>query len=263
MVNTPTNFLNMKRRRIFQGERGGFFVRDADGKMHRGIKAAYRKVGANGNESKLGPKNRESVPVKLRRAVRKNAGVARKPKNENEGGIINGIVNALVGDAVKTRKTRKNKGVKRGPRKTKAARVPRLPAAPVVQRHPMNRPKKLSANLLPARRPARVPRLPAAPVVAMHPMNLPVASVASNASRAPRLPAAPVIAMHPMNRPKASRKTRKNKGVKRGPRKPNTSNYMLLPSSPIPRLPAPPVVKLHPMNRPKAANYNFGPFQSA
>lgn len=173
MVNTPTNFLNMKRRRIFQGERGGFFVRDADGKMHRGIKAAYRKVGANGNESKLGPKNRESVPVKLRRAVRKNAGVARKPKNENEGGIINGIVNALVGNAEKTRKTRKNKGVKRGPRKTKAARVPRRPAAPVIAMHPMN---------LPVRRPA----------------------AAAKANRVPRLPAAPVVKRHPMNRPRAN-----------------------------------------------------------
>ena len=135
MVNTPTNFLNIKRRRIFQGERGGFLVRDSDGKMHRGIKAAYRKVGSNGTESKLGPKNRDSVPVKLRRAVRKNVGVARKPKkNNNDGGIINGIVNALVGNAEKTRKTRKNKGVKRGPRVSKAAKANRVPRlAPLPQ----------------------------------------------------------------------------------------------------------------------------------
>ena len=210
MVNTPTNFLNSKRRRIFQGERGGFFVRDADGKMHRGIKAAYRKVGANGTESKLGPKNRDSVPAKLRRAVRKNAGVARKPKKNNNDGIINGIVNALVGDVAKTRKTRKNKGVKRVPRKTKAARVPRLPAAPVIAMHPMNLPARRPV----AAKPARLPRLPAAPVIAMHPMNLPVASRKTRknngvprkpkANRVPRLPAAPVVMRHPMNRPKAN-----------------------------------------------------------
>ena len=227
MVNTPTNFLNMKKRRIFQGERGGFFVRDADGKMHRGIKAAYRKVGANGNESKLGPKNRESVPVKLRRAVRKNAGV-RKPKNENEGGIINGIVNALVGNAEKTRKTRKNKGAKRVPRKTKANRVPRRPAAPVIAMHPMN---------LPVRRPAaaakanRVPRLPAAPVIAMHPVNLPV-----------RSPAASVVAMNmPVRRPAAAAARRPAAAAAKANR--------------VPRLPAAPVVKRHPMNRPRANNF--------
>ena len=202
MVNTPTNFLNAKRRRIFQGERGGFFVRDADGKMHRGIKAAYRKVGANGTESKLGPKNRDSVPAKLRRAVRKNAGVARKPKKNNNDGIINGIVNALVGDVAKTRKTRKNKGVKRGPRKTKAVRVPRRPAAPVIAMHPMN---------LPARRPMAAKRrvlanLPSPARVVRHPMNRPkkanYMALPTSPSRIPRLPAPPVVKRHPMNRPK-------------------------------------------------------------
>ena len=78
MSPTPTNFLNIKSRRIFQGERGGFFVkRAADNKKLYKPKAAFRKVGANGNVSKLAPKNRESVPTKLRRAIRKNAGMKR------------------------------------------------------------------------------------------------------------------------------------------------------------------------------------------
>ena len=102
--NNPTNYLNMSKRRIYQGDKGGYFVRrSSDSKKLYSPKAAYRKVGGNGDETKLKPKNRNSVPVKLRRAVRKNAGVVKgKAKKIN--------------------------------------RVPLLPGRAVVARHPANRP---------------------------------------------------------------------------------------------------------------------------
>ena len=102
--NNPTNYLNMSKRRIYQGDKGGYFVRRiSDSKKLYSPKAVYRKVGGNGDETKLKPKNRNSVPVKLRRAVRKNAGVVKgKAKKIN--------------------------------------RVPLLPGRPVVVRHPANRP---------------------------------------------------------------------------------------------------------------------------
>ena len=102
--NNPTNYLNMSKRRIYQGDKGGYFVRRiSDSKKLYSPKASYRKVGGNGDETKLKPKNRNSVPVKLRRAVRKNAGVVKgKAKKIN--------------------------------------RVPLLPSRAVVARHPANRP---------------------------------------------------------------------------------------------------------------------------
>jgi hypothetical protein len=230
MVNTPTNFLNMKRRRIYQGERGGFFVKDSDGKMKRGIKASFRKVGSNGDESKLGPKNRDSVPVKLRRAVRKNAGVARKPAKNNNGNAINNMLNAIIANVAK-------------PVKAKRRVVAALPSPARVVRHPMNRPKKAKA----AAKRRVMTALPSPARVVRHPMNRPKKAKAAAKRRVmAALPSPARVVRHPMNRPVAA-------------------NYMLLPSSPdrIPRLPAPPVVKRHPMNRPKAANNNFGPFQRA
>ena len=113
--NNPTNYLNMSKRRIYQGDKGGYFVRrSSDSKKLYSPKAAYRKVGGNGDETKLKPKNRNSVPVKLRRAVRKNAGVVKgKAKKIN--------------------------------------RVPLLPGRAVVVRHPANRPVnfgKVNANVI-------------------------------------------------------------------------------------------------------------------
>jgi len=113
--NNPTNYLNMSKRRIYQGDKGGYFVRrNYDGKKLYSPKAAYRKVGGNGDETKLKPKNRNSVPVKLRCAVCKNAGVVKgKAKKIN--------------------------------------RVPLLPGRAVVVRHPANRPVnfgKVNANVI-------------------------------------------------------------------------------------------------------------------
>jgi len=131
----PTNYLNIRKRRIYQGDKGGYFVRrDYDSKKLYSPKASYRKVGGNGDETKLKPKNRNSVPVKLRRAVRKNAGVA-KGKGKGKAKKIN--------------------------------RVPLLPGRPVVVRHPANRPVAPKKN--------RVPLLPSPPVVVRHPTNRPVA----------------------------------------------------------------------------------------
>jgi hypothetical protein len=194
MINTPTNFLNAKRRRIYQGERGGFFVKDSDGKMKRGIKAAFRKVGANGDESKLGPKNRDSVPVKLRRAVRKNAGKKRKQTNNSVASVVNNIVNAIVNNvAPKTRRPR---------RRTVMA----LPSPGRVVRHPMNRPKATRRRVL--------ANLPSPARVVRHPMNRPNAAnyMLLPSSPIPRLPAPPSVKRHPMTRPKASNYKNNNFG---------------------------------------------------
>ena len=90
MPETSTNFLNAKQHRIFQGERGGFFVKKDGKKIYRPT-AAFRKAGAEGAVSKLGPMNRLTVPSPIRRAVRKNAGVARKVKrtpSPNQGALL-------------------------------------------------------------------------------------------------------------------------------------------------------------------------------
>ena len=74
-----TNFTNSQHRRIYQGAKGAYFVKRADGKKVYGVRASFRKVGANGMETKLNKANRNTVPSPLRRAVRKNAGVKRGP----------------------------------------------------------------------------------------------------------------------------------------------------------------------------------------
>ena len=76
---SSTNFLNSKQRRIFQSEKGAFFVKTAAGKKSYGPKAAFRKPGADGSVRKL-TKSNANVPRKIApaaRKVRKNAGVAR------------------------------------------------------------------------------------------------------------------------------------------------------------------------------------------
>ncbi len=73
-----TNFLNSQGRRIVKGAKGAYFVKRADGTKVYGLRAAFRKVGANGAKVKLTKANIASVPSPLRRAVRKNAGVKRK-----------------------------------------------------------------------------------------------------------------------------------------------------------------------------------------
>jgi hypothetical protein len=86
-----TNFLNSQKRRIYKGAKGAYFVKRANGVKVYGLRAAFRKVGANGAEVKLTKANIKTVPSPLRwsasmrsglntvRAVRKNAGVKRGP----------------------------------------------------------------------------------------------------------------------------------------------------------------------------------------
>jgi hypothetical protein len=74
-----TNFLNSQKRRIYKGAKGAYFVKRANGVKVYGLRAAFRKVGANGAEVKLTKANINSVPSPLRRAVRKNAGAKRGP----------------------------------------------------------------------------------------------------------------------------------------------------------------------------------------
>lgn len=67
-----SGFLNAKKRVIHEGSRGGFYV-NVGGKKVYGPKAKFR---ANG--SKITGKAHANVPSPIRRATRKNAGVARK-----------------------------------------------------------------------------------------------------------------------------------------------------------------------------------------
>lgn len=75
---SSTNFLNSSKRRIMQGARGGFFANAGAGKKVYGVKAHFRKVGANGEITKIA--NTSAVPSPIRRAVRSNKGVARGPR---------------------------------------------------------------------------------------------------------------------------------------------------------------------------------------
>jgi hypothetical protein len=181
--NNPTNYLNMSKRRIYQGDKGGYFVRRSDGKKLYSPKASYRKVGGNGDETKLKPKNRNSVPVKLRRAVRKNAGVA---KGKGKAKKINRV--PLLPSRPVVVRHPANRPV--APKKN---RVPLLPSPPVVVRHPANRPVAPKKN--------RVPLLPGRPVVVRHPANRPVNFGKKKINRVPLLPGRPVVVRHPANSP--------------------------------------------------------------
>lgn len=145
---SSTNFLNSKQRRIFQSDRGAFFARSGDKKIYKPV-AAFRKAGGEGATVKIAGGN-ASVPVAIRpkaRAVRKNAGVARGPRE----GVVQRRMNAQFARAAAKgpRKVRKNKGVKR-----------------VVRRTPMNHGpnqgallrKMFNDSLKKARRPARAPK---------------------------------------------------------------------------------------------------------
>ena len=82
-----TNFMNAQHRRIYQGAKGAYFVKRADGKKVYGVRAAFRKVGANGI-SKLTPLFRsahfyfwatfrltDAAPVVTRMKPRRDPGV--------------------------------------------------------------------------------------------------------------------------------------------------------------------------------------------
>lgn len=128
---SSTNFLNAKRRRIFQSGSGAFYSQGDDGKKVYGMKARYRKVGGGAirliaSQNTVPNKIRSSKfkltsskaprftpasavsPMMIMRKVRKNKGVARK--------VMMSPVYNLNHPVFRARKVRKNKGVARGPR---------------------------------------------------------------------------------------------------------------------------------------------------
>jgi hypothetical protein len=123
---SSTNFLNSKQRRIFESDKGSFFVRTSAGKKSYGPVASFRKAGGEGAVRKLVAAN--SVPKKIAgavssgRKVRKNAGVARK--NFSPGAMMARLMNktyaapkAKAGARpARARAVRKNAGVARGMR---------------------------------------------------------------------------------------------------------------------------------------------------
>ena len=153
-MSTSTNFLNSKQRRIFKSARGAFFARSGAKKFYKPV-AMFRKAGGEGATVKLvrgsgtvynnfGKKLYASVPLAIRskvRAVRKNKGVARGPRE----GVVQRRMNvqAVRAAAKGPRKVRKNKGVKR-----------------VVRRTPMNHGPNQGALLrkMWAKKPARAPK---------------------------------------------------------------------------------------------------------
>jgi hypothetical protein len=109
-----TNFANSKKRMIRKSAKGSFFVMTAAGAKSYGPKAAFRK-NASGSLVRLVASN--SVPAKIapaKRAVRKNKGVARGPREGTLQRRMNAESRRLA--AKGPRKVRKNKGVKRGAR---------------------------------------------------------------------------------------------------------------------------------------------------
>jgi len=128
VANSPTKYLNSKGRRIFQGAKGGFFARAADGKKIYKPKAAFRKVGGEGAQVKITKtrNNTTNIPSPLRPKLTRAAGVK-------------SYRTALVG-----RKVRANKGVARGVRSGTLQR--RMNAAAARRRVALARPRKVRAN---------------------------------------------------------------------------------------------------------------------
>ena len=120
-MNVSTNFLNSKMRRIFVSAAGKYFAKTEEGKRIYKPKAAFRKVGADGSMNKL--KKTNTVPTPIRpsmiagRKVRKNAGGKRMTEAKAFQMIFPG--NSAM---KKVRKVRKNAGVARGPREGKLLR---------------------------------------------------------------------------------------------------------------------------------------------
>ena len=204
-MNVATSFLNSKGRRIYQGAKGGYFAKKADGTRVYGIKAAKRvAVGSNSAPRKIVNSVRNEVPSAIRPAVRKtrtNKGVARGPQvgvgrkvRSNKGvargpqvGVVQRRTDAearrLAARRAAGRKTRSNKGVARGPQ------------VGVVQR-------RIDAE---ARRRAAAKARMARRRQAM-------ANVKAMANKNPYSALA-------RGEPVVGRKVRSNKGVARGPRK--------------------------------------------
>ena len=176
-----TNFMNAQHRRIYQGAKGAFFVKRADGKKVYGIRASFRKVGANGVETKLNKSNRNTVPSPLRRAVRKNAGVKRGPL--------------------------KNGAVRKAPA-ARARKAPvRAPKAPLMLTMYSNANMRAAARAAKPRA-ARKPRAVRSPNQGFLQRAMNTASNRAAVARAKRA-----------LKPAGVRKVRKNAGIKRGPLK--------------------------------------------
>ena len=107
-----TQFRNSKERVIYKGERGGFYVKKANGTKSYNPVAAFRQMN-NGSLTKVTVQT-VNVPSPIRRAVRKNAGVTRGPR---EGTLLRRMNAESKKLAAKgPRRVRSNKGVARGPR---------------------------------------------------------------------------------------------------------------------------------------------------
>ncbi|MDA9846861.1 hypothetical protein N9C10_02900 [Flavobacteriaceae bacterium] len=187
--NTATNFENSKHRRIYQGGRSGFFIRrqkksGGDEKIY-GPVAKFR-TNADGHSSKISNANRANVPNAIRPAVRK---------------------------------TRKNKGVKRAGG-----------MGAMVQRHPNNAPNmivneavvmNLSNNNNNARGMGGLVVVGPSPNNVMVPRRKARSNKGGRHARPGARNALPMILPANVMAPRSPvvRKTRSNKGVKRGPRK--------------------------------------------
>ncbi len=145
---SSTNFLNSKQRRIFQSEKGAFFVKTAVGKKSYGPKAAFRKAGADGSVRKVTASN-TNVPKKIapsrksgaNKAMTKAAALRRAMKARQAKAAARGPRSVKFGSAeaqkmmaklmnktyappkakagarpARARAVRKNAGVKRGMR---------------------------------------------------------------------------------------------------------------------------------------------------
>ena len=74
---SATNFLNSLKRRIYVGDKGGYFALAAGtGKKVYGVKARYKRASGSTNVMKIN-KQVGNVPLKIRRKVRSNKGVRR------------------------------------------------------------------------------------------------------------------------------------------------------------------------------------------
>jgi hypothetical protein len=205
-MNVATSFLNSKGRRIFQGEKGGYFARKANGDRVYGVKANKRvAVGSDATPRKIVNSMRNEVPSPIRPAVRKpraNKGVARGPQK------------------VAVRKPRANKGVARGPQEgalqrrmdANARRMEAKRAAgPVVRKPRANKGvvRGPQEGALQRRMDAEARRRAAAKARAARRRQA-MANLKAMGNKNPYS----ALARKPVER-----KPRVNKGVKRGPRK--------------------------------------------
>ena len=213
-----TNFLNSKNRRIYQGKSGGFFIMKQDGTKKYKPTAAFRQVG-NGSKTKVTAAN-ANVPNAIRRKTRKNAGVtrvdpaARKPAAKKAGpakrpgrkpttvrGMMKAGLTPNAGDMTRMLLSNYNKPKKAAP-KPRAAPKSRMMKSPKATRPVLN----LIVVSPGGTSKVQKVRKPRSAVGAMKKGMVP------NAGDLTRM------LLDNYDKPKKTRKIRKNKGVKRGPR---------------------------------------------